>query len=112
MASANPDYSKHGLDYRNVEKDPLIDLIRTEIEYAAGGVDLPKGFLDKLSYNSGVSVGTLRAWLYGTTKRPQSLSTRFVLEALGVTARYFRNDGTEVSWIGHNSRNRSRPKKR
>jgi hypothetical protein len=53
-------------------------------------------FLEKVSLDSGVGMTTLRNWLYGDTKRPRHLSTRFVLEALGVTTRRYRRDGSEI----------------
>lgn len=103
MAGSNGKFSRLGKDYRGIEKDPIIDLIRTEVEYQLGSTEITTAFIDKLAYNSGISSSTLRAWFYGQTKRPQSLSTRFVLEALGVTVKYFRNDGSQVMF-GHNSR--------
>jgi len=52
--------------------------------------------ITKLSYESGVSYGAIHEWLFGETRRPQSLSTRFVLQALGVSIKYERDDGTTI----------------
>lgn len=103
MATANPEFSKLGQDYRLIDKDPIIDVIRTEIQYQTGKTEITYDYLSKLSYESGVSVTTLHNWLFGETRRPQGLSQRFVLEALRVHIKYFREDGSEVMW-GHNSR--------
>lgn len=80
-------------DYRFIDKDPVIDVIRTE---AARYGNLGLQQLQKLSYESGVSVSTLRNWFEGATRKPLSISTRFVLEALGVKINYVREDGTTI----------------
>lgn len=80
-------------DYRFIDKDPVIDVIRTEAQRYG---NLSNAQLEKLSIESGVSVSTLYNWFNGQTKRPQSLSTRFVLEALGVAIKYVREDGTTI----------------
>lgn len=80
-------------------KDAILDLIKTEAQIEFNGHvggRLSKAHLEKLSLDSGVGVHTLRAWFFGETRRPRHLSTRFVLEALGVTTRRFRRDGTEI----------------
>jgi hypothetical protein len=85
--------------YEKDEKDEIIFLIKTEaqIEFnGAVGTRLSKANIDTLSHLSGVSSAAIRAWFYGDVKRPRHLSTRFVLEALGVTTRRFRRDGSEI----------------
>lgn len=94
-------HTQHFNDYRRLasEKDPIIDLIRTECQIEFNGHvggRIAKANLERLSLDSGIGVQTLRAWLYGQTRRPRHLSTRFVLEALGITTRRFRRDGTEI----------------
>lgn len=82
-------------DYRFIDKDPVIDVIRTEAQRYNHNLD--NHYLAKLSDASGVSIGTLHNWFNGDTRRPQSLSTRFVLEALGVDIIYKRqHDGTNI----------------
>lgn len=80
-------------DYRFVDKDPVIDVIRTEMQRYGS---LNHEQLARVSYESGVSESTIRNWLFGDTRRPWSLSTRFVLEALGVKIQYVREDGTSI----------------
>jgi hypothetical protein len=80
-------------DYRHITKDPIIDIIRTEAQHDG---DLNTAHLERIARNSGVSQGTLRKWFFGDTRKPQSITTRFVLEALGVKTRYFRADGTQI----------------
>jgi transcriptional regulator with XRE-family HTH domain len=62
--------------YNFVNKDPVIDEIRTI--YQASGVNY-KWIED----NSGVTSTTLSAWFSGKTKRPQSATIEAVLRALG-----------------------------
>lgn len=80
-------------DYRFVDKDPVIDVIRSELQRFG---NLTHAQLAKVSYESGVSISTIKGWLFGDTRRPWSLSTRFVLEAIGVKISYVREDGTNV----------------
>lgn len=80
-------------DYRNIDKDPIIDLIRTEAQRHG---NLGPEQLDQISYDSGVSTHTLKNWFFGDTKRPLSITTRFVLEALGCKVQVVRGDGTVV----------------
>jgi hypothetical protein len=62
--------------YNFVDKDPIIDEIRTV--YQDSGVNY-KWIED----NSGVSSATLAAWFNGKTKKPQSATVEAVLRALG-----------------------------
>lgn len=77
-------------DYRFIDKDPVIDVIRTEAQRYSS--NLEGGYLAKLAYESGVSISTLYNWFNGETRRPQSLTTRFVLQALGVKIQYVREE--------------------
>jgi hypothetical protein len=60
--------------YSFVDKDPLIDHIRTVIQDS-------KLSIMAIVEKSGVSYGTINAWLYGTTRRPQAASINAVLRA-------------------------------
>lgn len=82
-------------DYRFLreEKDPIIDLIRTEAQRYG---NLGPEQLEKIAYDSGLSVSTLRAWFFGDTRHPQHLTCKFVLEALGCKMQVVREDGTVV----------------
>lgn len=80
-------------DYRFIEKDPVIDVIRTEAQRYG---NLGPEQLNKLAYDAGISPTTLRNWFSGDTKRPLSLTTRFVLEALDVKIQYVRGNGTTI----------------
>lgn len=60
--------------YNFIDKDPIIDYIRTVInEYGKT--------LKALSEESGVSATTISNWLYGDTKRPQAAPLNAVLRA-------------------------------
>lgn len=89
-------------DYRQITKDPIIDMMRTEAQregFIKGGgqaTSLEKNNISTLATNAGVSDSTIRNWFFGDTKRPQSFTTRLVLEALGVSVRYVRADGSVI----------------
>ena len=90
-------------DYRHIDKDPIIDLIRTEFQNLNGG-KIPAEFIERVAVESGVSVGTIRNWLFGDTRRPQHLTVRFVLDAIGCKLQVVRKDGTIVrgpKHVGH-----------
>src|SRR5215471_17637648 len=90
-----PDWSKRGNSYHHVEKDGIIDSIRT-LAQEQGGQALKHKYLQELSYESGISVSTLHAWFGGKTVRPQHLTVKFVLAALGCKYQVVRNDGRVV----------------
>lgn len=89
---------KNGNDYRHIDKDPILDVIRTIAE-DAGDKQLRMKYLETIAYNSGVSASTLYSWFHGDTKRPQSLTVRFVLQALDCKMVIQRSDGSTVK--GH-----------
>jgi hypothetical protein len=62
--------------YNFVDKDPIIDEIRTIIEQESATYEY-------IHLMSGVSTGTLTNWFSGPTKRPQAASINAVLRALG-----------------------------
>lgn len=80
------------LDYKHIDKDPIIDLVRSEAQRQ--NTNLSPEFLDRLAHESGVSVGTIKNWFFGDTRRPQFLTIRFVLEGLGARLQVVRDDGT------------------
>jgi hypothetical protein len=80
-------------DYRFIDKDPVIDVIRTEMQRQG---NLSHSQIAKVAYASGVSDSAIHEWLFGKTRRPWSLSTRMVLEAIGLEIQYHRQDGTTV----------------
>ena len=62
--------------YSFVDKDPIIDEIRTI--YQESGVNYKW-----LHDNSGVSQGTLTNWFSGKTKKPQAATINAVLRSMG-----------------------------
>jgi transcriptional regulator with XRE-family HTH domain len=80
-------------DYRFIDKDPIIDVIRTAFQRKG---NLSPEFILKTSYGSGVSASAINGWLFGDVRRPWSLSTRMVLEELGVTISYDFGDGKSI----------------
>jgi transcriptional regulator with XRE-family HTH domain len=69
-------------DYRFIDKDPIIDLIRTA--YSQGELELKS-----LAAEARVHPQTISRWLYGDVKRPQNWTVQKVLRALGVETRYY-----------------------
>lgn len=62
--------------YNFVQKDPIIDYIRTIVEEC--GLTY-----DRIEQESGVTGATLRAWFYGNTRKPQAATINAVLRCLG-----------------------------
>jgi hypothetical protein len=62
--------------YNFIDKDPLIDEIRTIYEDSGANYDY-------VHANSGVAVSTLINWFSGQTKRPQAATVNAVLRSLG-----------------------------
>jgi hypothetical protein len=62
--------------YSFTEKDPIIDEIRTVIQQSGANYAW-------IEDQSGVTSQTLRAWFYGTTKKPQAATINAVARSLG-----------------------------
>lgn len=62
--------------YSFVDKDPVIDALRTQVSDA-------KVKYTQLSADSGVSYTTLRNWFHGEVRRPQFATIAAVATALG-----------------------------
>ena len=99
------------MDYRFLkdEKDPIIDLLRTEAQDQYG--ELRGEALAKIAYDSGLAISTLRSWWAGDTKRPLNISVRLVLQALNCKVKIIRQDGTEVRGPRHATPSRSKSEK-
>jgi hypothetical protein len=67
--------------YRFLQKDPIIDLYR-EAKRRSGMKEL------EISAICGVTLQTLRNWDFGKTRKPQHLTVRFALAALGIEEQY------------------------
>ena len=62
--------------YNFVDKDPMIDEIRTIVEQSGATYKW-------VNENSGVSVNTISKWFDGQTRRPQAATMNAVLRSLG-----------------------------
>ena len=62
--------------YNFIDKDPMIDEIRTIVERSGASYKWVNG-------ESGVSTQTLNKWFDGSTRRPQAATMNAVLRALG-----------------------------
>jgi hypothetical protein len=73
--------------YRFIEKDPVIDLYREARRKS--------GMSAAQVYESGgATVTTQRGWDYGNVKRPQHITLRFSMAAMGFTEQWVNGDGT------------------
>jgi DNA-binding phage protein len=70
--------------YNFVDKDPVIDQLRTAMEDTAHTIG-------HLSDESGVSTTTLYNWFDGETRRPQFATVAAVATAMGVRSIAFSN---------------------
>lgn len=75
--------------YNFVDKDPVIDLMRDIVKEQ-------RTAYAKLSYESGVSEATLRAWFDGKTKRPQFATVAAVMSALGYRITWAQETGRQA----------------
>jgi transcriptional regulator with XRE-family HTH domain len=71
--------------YLFIDKDPVIDVIRTKVQDS-------KQKVAHVAHDSGVSPTTLGNWFGGKTKRPQFATVAAVAGALGTPIRF----GTQV----------------
>jgi hypothetical protein len=62
--------------YNFIEKDPVIDILRTRLQQM-------RMTYRELTIRSGVSEKTLHNWFNGSTKRPQFATCQAVARALG-----------------------------
>ena len=62
--------------YSFIDKDPVIDLVRTVVEDS-------ESTYTKIHEDSGVSVSTMHNWFRGKTRRPQFATANAVLRSLG-----------------------------
>lgn len=96
----SPDDVKGYLTYNFIDKDPIIDLIRTLIVDVYG--ELNTASLTKIEQASGVKMMTLRNWFFGTTRRPFHASSVAVVRALGKDLKIVdRADGNTMTIISN-----------
>jgi hypothetical protein len=77
--------------YNFIDKDPVIDELRTIFQDQNHG-KLDGSYFNKVHENGGPTASCLRAWFFGDTKRPQSVT----IEAAG------RAMGYKRKWVKHN----------
>lgn len=81
-------------DYRWVTKDPIIGIIQAAFRRTG---NLSQEHIERVAYDAGVHPETIKGWLYHDVRFPRSLTTRFVLEALGVTISYSDHNGDAIN---------------
>jgi len=79
--------------YRWIDKDPILEFFKSAREQS-------KMSFEDIAEHSGVSVRTLHAWDFGSTRKPQRLTIRAAMEAMGFTEQWLSSDGArlEVSY--------------
>lgn len=80
-----------GTDYRLVDKDPVIDQMRSLISHSDASYK-------KLADQASISPSTISAWFRGTTKRPQVPTVRRFCQAVGARL--------EINYDDHRAKNR------
>ena len=75
--------------YNFIDKDPVIDLMRTVSEKQEIGIP-------RIAAQSGVSEGTIRNWFYGKTKKPQFATVAAVMAAMGYRVDWRRQEGAAI----------------
>lgn len=83
--------------YRWRDKDPIIDLIHTLIDDSGEKV---KSIAEK----SGVSPGTIHNWIGGKTKKPQAVTVKHVLHAIGYDLAVQKRSNRRVTLVPINPR--------
>mgnify|MGYP001286472549 CR=1 FL=1 len=63
--------------YRFLDKDPVIDKLRTIYQTKSCKS------VEEVAANSGLAPGTIKGWFYGATKRPQFASCQAAAKAMG-----------------------------
>jgi len=95
--SYSPDNYKGYLNYQFVDKDPIIDLIRTLIMDVYG--ELNTSVLMKIQDASNVKVDTLKGWFFGRTCRPFHASSVAVIRALGKDLKIVNQGDNQIATI-------------
>lgn len=85
--------------YRWFDKDPAIDAFRWAHEKS--GVSL-----DEIANGGGPTVGTLRSWLDGRTRKPQKLTYRFAMSACGFHRELWANDNGVMIEVDYSTEKR------
>lgn len=79
--------------YNFIDKDPIIDVVRTIVEDSGDSYE-------KVHAASGVSVGTLGNWFNGKTKRPQYATIMAVVYAMGGSVQIVDANGNVIKSKG------------
>jgi len=70
--------------YMFKDKDPAIDILRTEVQKANGGTNrIAHAHLAEIEKDGGPSASTMRAWFFGKTLRPTNATIEAAGRALG-----------------------------
>jgi len=75
--------------YNFIDKDPVIDVVRTLVEDAGESYQ-------KVNEMSGVSTTTLYNWFNGQTRRPQYCTIMAIVNALGGSVAILDNQGSVI----------------
>jgi len=74
-------------DYRFIDKDPIVDILRTMI-----GGKQPRGTIERLAAEARLSPSTITKLFYGDTKRPQNMTVDALLRAMGYERQIVRKE--------------------
>lgn len=81
--------SREYKSYRFMDKDPIIDFMRTAVKDSGWSYQ-------KLSEETGVSIGTFYNWFHGKTRKPQYATVMAVTRTLGYGVEFIKRRGVVV----------------
>jgi hypothetical protein len=77
--------------YKFMSKDPAIDAFKTVVQDRYGKVT--RKALKEIDAGGGPRVGTMNAWFYGKTKRPQNCTIEAAIRAMGYRRKIVKWNG-------------------
>ena len=77
------------MDYRFIDKDPVVDLIRTAFQRDGRTIK-------EIAPLANLATDTIRRLLYGDTRRPQHRTVAVLFQVLKVNTKYYQEDGKEL----------------
>jgi transcriptional regulator with XRE-family HTH domain len=78
--------------YQWIDKDPILDFFKSARE--TSGMSF-----EEIAEHSGVSKQTLRNWDFGSTRKPQRLTMRAAMEAMGFTEQWISSEGQRLEVV-------------
>lgn len=94
------------------DKDPSIDLLRTQLQRSNGGGPITSKMLRKLAANGGPTTSCMAAWFFGKTQRPQNATIEAAGRAAGFKRQWVPLTATEQASVARDVGRQQRKRKR